>query len=55
MSKPTFYKYVNIGAISLSDYELPRKVRYKSRVKVKDKIYKNKIYKQQKFLVRKKF
>ena len=43
MSKPTFYKYVNIGAISLSDYELPRKVRYKSRVKVKDKIYKNKI------------
>ena len=43
MSKPTFYKYVNVGAISLSDYELPRKVRYKARVKAKDKVYKNKI------------
>ena len=43
MSKPTFYKYVNIGAISLSNFELPRKVRYKVRKKTKDKNYKNKI------------
>lgn len=42
MSKPTFYKYVNIGAISLSNYELPRKLKYKARNKSKDKNYKNK-------------
>ena len=39
MSKPTFYKYVNIRAISLSDFDLPRKVKYKPRKKSKDKIY----------------
>ena len=42
MSKPTFYKYVNIGAISLSNYELPRKLKYKARNKSKDKNYKTK-------------
>ena len=43
MSKPTFYKYVNIGAISLSNCELPRKVKYKKRTVDKDKNYKTKV------------
>lgn len=36
MSKPTFYKYVNIGVFSLTDIDLPKKVKYKKRKKKKD-------------------
>ena len=36
-SKTTFYKYVNDGVISLSNIDLPRKVKYKPRKKKKDK------------------
>lgn len=32
-SKPTFYKYVNEGAIGIKNIDLPRKVRYKPRKK----------------------
>lgn len=31
MSKPTFYKYVNIGVFSLTNLDLPKKVKYKKR------------------------
>ena len=30
-SKPTFYKYVNIGVLSLTNLDLPKKVKYKKR------------------------
>lgn len=30
-SKPTFYKYVNIGVFSLTNLDLPKKVKYKKR------------------------
>lgn len=30
-SKPTFYKYVNLGVLSLSNLDLPKKVKYKKR------------------------
>lgn len=36
-SKPTFYKYVHLGVLSLSDTDLPKKVKYKQR-KNKDEI-----------------
>lgn len=32
-SKPTFYKYIHIGAFSLTDIDLPKKVKYKERKK----------------------
>lgn len=32
-SKPTFYKYIHIGVLSLSDLDLPKKVQYKERKK----------------------
>ena len=35
-SKPTFYKYVNIGVFSLKNIDLPRKVKYKPRHKKHD-------------------
>ena len=37
-SKPTFYKYVNEGAIGLMNIDLPRKVRYKPRKKPQKRI-----------------
>ena len=30
-SKPTFYKYVHLGVLSLTDTDLPKKVKYKKR------------------------
>lgn len=30
-SKPTFYKYIHLGVLSLSDIDLPKKVKYKKR------------------------
>lgn len=30
-TKPTFYKYVNMGVLSLSNLDLPKKVKYKKR------------------------
>lgn len=36
-SKTTFYKYVNDGVISLTNLDLPRKVKYKKRNKRKNK------------------
>lgn len=36
-SKTTFYKYVNDGVISLTNLDLPRKVKYKKRKKNKNK------------------
>lgn len=32
-SKPTFYKYIHIGVLSLTDSDLPKKVKYKERKK----------------------
>lgn len=32
-SKPTFYKYVDLGVLSLSNTDLPKKVKYKERKK----------------------
>lgn len=37
MSKPTFYKYVDMGVINLTNLDLPRKVKYKKRKKNKSK------------------
>ena len=36
-SKPTFYKYIHIGAFSLTDIDLPKKVKYKQRKKEEEK------------------
>lgn len=36
-SKPTFYKYVNLGILSLRDIDLPKKVTYKIRKKEYEK------------------
>lgn len=33
MSKPTFYKYVNENIISLTNSDLPKKIKYKKRKK----------------------
>lgn len=43
MSKPTFYKYVDLNIICLSNLDLPKKVTYKPRKKSKDKIYKREL------------
>ena len=43
MSKPTFYKYVNIGLFSLTNLDLPKKVKYKKRKKKKDNEEKRKL------------
>lgn len=43
-SKPTFYRYVNDGVISLSNIDLPKKVSYKPRNNVKKKEKKHKAY-----------
>ena len=43
MSKPTFYKYVDLNVLSLSNIDLPKKVKYKSRKKKYTNDYKRKI------------
>ncbi len=43
MSKPTFYKYVEMGVICLSNLDLPRKVKYKPRKKNKNKVNKRNV------------
>ena len=43
MSKPTFYKYVDLGVIALSNFDLPKKVKYKKRKHNKDKLYKREL------------
>jgi IS30 family transposase len=42
-SKPTFYKYVNLRVLSLSNMDLPKKVRYKQRKKKYEKGHKRKL------------
>ena len=36
-SKTTFYKYVDIGVLSLTNSDLPKKIRYKKRKHTKNK------------------
>ena len=43
MSKPTFYKYVDLGVIGLSNLDLPKKVKYKKRKSNKKKKYKKEL------------
>lgn len=43
MSKPTFYKYVDLKIIALSNLDLPKKVTYKKRKETKDKTYKREL------------
>ena len=43
MCKPTFYKYVDLGIIALSNLDLPKKVKYKKRKHNKDKSYKREL------------
>ena len=40
ISKPTFYKYVDLNVINLKNLDLPRKVKYKKRKNNKNKINK---------------
>lgn len=42
-SKPTFYSYVDDGILSLTNLDLPKKVKYKPRKKSKDSNYKRDI------------
>lgn len=35
MSKPTFYKYVDLQVIMLTNLDLPKKVKYKKRKEIK--------------------
>ena len=42
-SKTTFYKYVNIGVLSLTNMDLPKKVKYKKRKSNKSTDYKRKL------------
>lgn len=43
MSKPTFYKYVDLRIIALSNLDLPKKVTYKKRKETTDKTYKREL------------
>lgn len=43
MSKPTFYKYVDLRVIALSNLDLPKKVTYKKRKHNKNKTYKREL------------
>ncbi len=43
MSKPTFYKYVDLRVIGLSNFDLPKKVTYKKRKQNIDKSYKREL------------
>lgn len=42
-SKSSFYKYIDLGILSLSNLDLPKKVKYKNRKSNKDKDYKRKL------------
>ena len=42
ISKPTFYKYIDLGILSLCNLDLPKKVKYKPRKKQYDNDYKRK-------------
>ena len=42
-SKPTFYKYVNLGVLSLTNLDLPKKIKYKERKKDEEKENKREI------------
>jgi len=42
-SKPTFYKYVDLGVLSLCNLDLPKKVCYKTRKDDKDKRHKREL------------
>ena len=42
-SKPTFYKYIDLGVISLSNIDLPKKVKYKTRKHKKSNEYKRRL------------
>lgn len=42
-SKTTFYKYIDLGVLSLSNLDLPKKVKYKKRKSNKDTNYKRKL------------
>ena len=42
-SKTTFYKYVDIGVLSLTNSDLPKKIRYKKRKHTKNKENKREI------------
>lgn len=41
--KTSFYKYINLGVFSLSNLDLPKKVKYKKRKSNKDNDYKRKL------------
>lgn len=41
--KTTFYKYIDLGVLSLSNLDLPKKVKYKKRKSNKDTDYKRKL------------
>lgn len=41
--KTTFYKYIDLGVLSLSNLDLPKKVKYKKRKSNKDSDYKRKL------------
>ena len=41
--KTTFYKYIDLGVLSLSNLDLPKKVKYKKRKSNKDTNYKRKL------------
>ena len=42
-SKTTFYKYIDLGVISLSNIDLPKKVKYKNRKRKRSNEYKRKL------------
>jgi len=42
-SKPTFYKYINLGVLSLTNLDLPKQVKYKVRKKKQKAEYKRKL------------
>jgi len=42
-AKSTFYKYVDLGVLSLTNTDLPKKVKYKTRKKKRDTDYKRKL------------
>ena len=43
LSKSTFYRYIDLGVFSLSNLDLPKKVKYKKRKSKKDTDYKRKL------------
>lgn len=43
MSKPTFYKYIDLQVIMLTNLDLPKKVKYKKRKENNNKQYKKEL------------